>query len=153
MSDKSFDDLMRQMRELQELFPKVLEDQNLQQLAVQKLASEYTSEFSGNKLMPAQVELPPTSIQPVAIEVEDDELIDLVSLVIDEYGQRLLRMGTLQDAAKNSYRGFFGKLPEQRKTRVNGFWRPTYFYPKKWLTDFLEGFRKDFPFHWSECSL
>ena len=155
MADKKFDDLMRQMRELQELYPKVAQDaiayQNLQNLAVQTLVAESLPGTTVHELMFGQPKMLPESIQPASIEVEDDVLIDIDSYIVETYGQQLLKMGTLRDAAKNGYMAVYGSFPEQQKKRVRGFLRDTYMYPKKWLTNFLENFRERFPYHWSEC--
>jgi len=155
MSEKTFDELMRQYRELQELCPKVMQDaaayQNLQNLAVHTLVSESLPGTTVHELMFGHTKMLPEQIQPASIEVEEDVLIDVDSFTVETYGKLLLRMRIIHDAAKNGYMAVYGSFPEQQKTLVRGFLRDTYMYPKKWLTNFLENFREKFPYHWSEC--
>lgn len=161
-AEKSFEEFRNKLEQLEKLFPGVLKDPELrlQQIATSVLLRECVPESLA--LIAAKETLP---IKPALREVdpvvsiltdENEEWIDLNKHWEQNYNGDMQQKGTLQNACKMAYKGAFGELPPQKPVAVKTSWGTrkfdAYFYPKKWLTEFLISQREDFPYHWSKCS-
>jgi hypothetical protein len=161
-AEKSFDQLRVKLEQLEKLFPGTLKNsEELKQVAMALLIHECVPESM--PLIGKQEAAPQLSALPDADECtpaqpdKDEERIDLVSYWEKTFDGEIVRKMDLQNAAKMQYKGDKGELPPQRLVAIKMKWGgvrefPAYFYPRKWLADFLKSHREDFPHHWSKCS-
>ena len=161
-AEKSFDQLRVKLEQLEKLFPGTLKDsEELRQVATSLLIHECVPESM--LLAGKQKDAPQLSASPEVDEYtpaqpdKDEEWIDLLSYWEKTFDGEIMRKGTLLDAAKMQYKGDKGELPPKRNVSIRMSWGgtrqfPAYFYPRKWLADFLKSHREDFPYHWSKCS-
>ena len=166
--EKSFDQLRVKLEQLEKLFPGTLkESEQLKQVATALLIYECVPESMPLvRKQEAALQLsasPHESALPDAHECtpaqldKDEEMIDLISYWEKTFDGEIVRKADLQNATKMAWKGHKGELPPQRLVDVKMNWGgtkqfPAYFYPRKWLADFMKSHRQDFPHHWSKCS-
>ena len=156
MTNKSWEDLRVNLEQLEALFPGSLKNPQLKELATAQLLSEFSFPAA-----PKRKALPESILDDNAflcvdpVDKEEDEQVTLKAYWETNFSGEMERSKTLQDACKNAYQGAFGGLPEKVDefvpNRFGGRMRDAYAYPKKWLAEFLEIQRQNFPDHWKNC--